>query len=150
MIYLVQVGHAKDDTFFPLVSRAVSTELSRYAVLQHFEAVYAGLTVHVASVESLTEPLCAYSKSYLENIRVRYTDEERTLHETWEQQQRQAEQLKADLEQRIRERYRQLNYTAICSRDDILLETSADGTLISHLPLWGAAFLEQVSEGTVV
>jgi hypothetical protein len=150
MLYLARIGSMKENIFYELLTKAVSSEKPLCEVKRHFETKYEGLTVRVETVETMPETIFPCGRSYLENIWVAYTDEERKLHEEWKAENAQAYDLRNDLERLIRERYKKLNYTAICNRDDIILETDNDGTLIKHLPIAGEAFLAKVGEGTEV
>jgi hypothetical protein len=154
MLYLVKVGALKENIFYELLTHAVSSERTLNEVERAFEKRYEGLAVKVEEVESFSEPISHSEKSYLENIWVSYTEEERKLYDDWKAKYIQGEAVKNELERLIRERYRSLNYTAINTRKDIILETSVDeGTLIKYLPLNGRPFCkrwEKVGEGTMI
>jgi hypothetical protein len=147
MLYLVRIGSEKSGTFYELLTKAVSSEIGLNHVQQTFEKKYEGLTVKVEKLEIIPETISGCEMSYLENIWVQYTDEERAIHDKWCEQESKSGELKNELERHIRERYKKFNYTAICARNDIQLETDSEGTLIRHLPLKADVFLSKVGEG---
>jgi hypothetical protein len=150
MLYLVKIGSIKNDIFYEVIIKAVSSEQPLNMIQHLFERKYEGLEVKVERIELVPETVVCCAQSYIEDIWVKYTDEEQAMHDEWKTENAQSFELRNDLERLIRERYKKLNYTAICARDDIILETDNEGTLIRHLPLKGDAFLLKVGEGSSI
>jgi hypothetical protein len=153
MLYLLRIGKkTRKGGFNEQVIRAVSSDLSCRAVQNHFEKVYQGFEVQVSYLETITEEAPVEEKitSFIKDIPVRYTDEEKALHEKTVLLNRELWQLRRDLEHSIRERYRNLHYTDINNRHDIELETDDDGTMIRRLPLYGTAFFKEVEEANEI
>ena len=153
MLYLVRIGRETDKgKFKETQSFGVSTAgtKSGYSeVLEHYRNKYVGLAVCVERpyiFELRNENPECRETSYLTEVAVDYSDEERPLADRLARHEEEADKIRGDLRRMITERFRMLGYTYVGSKPlDIRL--CDDGAVIEKLPIKGTAFLRHVGTG---
>jgi hypothetical protein len=150
-LYLVQIAQKNlDGSFNTLITKAVSSQMTAYAVKRHFEKIYRDLTIIVSPFEDMPLEIDMSGQDYLAGIPVKYTDDEKTLHEKLVSLRDDAYTAECDLHEAITSRYRVLNYTRINSKFPMTVTTDSEGSVIKCLPIHGSAFFENVGEGKEV
>jgi hypothetical protein len=154
MLYLVEVGRAtRRGGFESMLSFGVSSENTHDEVRKHFANRYSGMAVQVSEVKTLDiqaeEAAERKEESYLEDIPVALTGNEKIIQEEISNLFEKIGNLKNELHNSIKDRFfklRYVNHHPYCGQT-IILETTRYGATIKSLAIHGNAFIKKLGEG---
>jgi hypothetical protein len=162
MVYLIQVGnYSRRQTFIKLYEKAavIDDKYTQYDIDKYFQDKYEGFSVIVTQIKEV-EPVKDIRHqvnddewerqsqksperiSALKYFKIKYTDEEKKLHDDWEKSVRKAEKALRDLHTAIEKRYLALFYSDVDNRNSFELDTDFYGTRCEKFPVKADLFIE--------
>jgi hypothetical protein len=172
MVYLIQVGnYSRRQSFIKLYEKAVliDDKYTQYDIDKYFQEKYEGFTViarQIKEVEPVKDirhntfddecgkPEAPERISAIKYFKIKYTDEEKKLHDSWENSVQEAHKALRNLHSSIEKCYAGLFYSNFDyghSNGSFKLETTSYGTKCINFPVIADLFIEAAKEcnGTV-